>query len=247
MGRFVREFILAAGFLTRLAPSRIAGNEELGRSLRWFPMVGLFLGILLTIPLASGLGAGRPWVQAWLWLGAALYVTRGLHWDGWVDLWDAWGSGARGPRFWDVLKDSRMGAFGGLGLFMGLAGYLILLQETISTHQWGVLIWAAVLGRSAAVLLAWQAKTLHRPGLGKTFLEAASGQCLLVVSGQAILVGILLVPWDVLLLAGLLCLGGTTILLRMAREQGGLNGDFLGAAIIWGELCVLVAWMVGGG
>ena len=247
MPRHVKEFLLAAGFLTRWAPSILADNDELGRSMRWFPLVGLSLGIVLALPLMLGLAAGRPWVQAWIWLGFSLYLTRGLHWDGWADLCDAWGCGARGERFWEVIKDSRMGAFGGMGLFMGLAGFLILAQGLVEARQWGMLIWAPIMGRSAAVLLAWQARDLHRPGLAGMFLSALTRRSLALAVGQGVVFGLILVPWSMLLLALSLCLGGTLILGRIAREQGGLNGDFLGSVIVWGELSVLAAWMIGGG
>ncbi|GAB6058460.1 adenosylcobinamide-GDP ribazoletransferase [Desulfonatronum parangueonense] len=246
MPKHLKEFLLAAGFLTRWAPALLADNDELGRSMRWFPLVGLCLGLLLALPLMLGLAAGKPWVQAWIWLGFAMYITRGLHWDGWADLCDALGSGARGERFWEVIKDSRMGAFGGMGLFMGLAGFLVMVRDIVEAGQWGVLIWAPVLGRSAAVLLAWQARELHRPGLAGLFLNAVTWRSVLFVLGQTIILGLFFVPWNMLLPAAALCLGGIVVLNRIARSQGGLNGDFLGTAIVWGELSVFASWMIGG-
>jgi len=192
-----------------------------------------------------GVAAGLPWVQAWLWLGGSIYITRGLHWDGWADLWDGWGSNATNEHFWGILKDSRMGAFGGLGLFMGLAGFLILVQEACQARQWGVLIWAPILGRGAAVGLTWLARNLHRPGLAQTFLLGMRRRCLYIVMGQVLLAGLFLVPWPSFIASLGFCLAGLLIFLNIAREQGGLNGDFLGSAIVWGELSVL-AWAVAG-
>jgi adenosylcobinamide-GDP ribazoletransferase len=244
--RIWHEFILAAGFLTRLAPARIADVDTLGRGVRWFPLVGLYLGFVAALPFMLGLAEGLPWIQAWLWLGLTMVLTRGLHWDGWVDLCDAWGSGAGGERFWEVLKDSRMGAFGGMGLFMGLAGYIILLPEVFAHGPWGVLIWAPVLGRTAAVVLASRTRKLGRPGLAGIFLAAATAGCVAWVLLTAIFLGIALVPWKPLLFSGLLCCAGLLFLIRLARLRGGVNGDFLGAGIVWGELSVLLGWILGG-
>ena len=246
MLRFWKEFILAVGFLTRLAPARIADEETLGRSIRWFPVVGFCLGIVLAVPFVLGLGDGFPGFQAWFWLGAAMVLTRGLHWDGWVDLCDAWGSGAGGARFWEVLKDSRMGAFGAMGLVMGLAGFLVILPEIFLRREWGLLIWAPVLGRSAAVILAWRVRELARPGLAAIFLSAVTKRRAALVAGLALAVGIACVSWSVLFLAGLVCCAGLFFLSRLARLRGGVNGDFLGVAIVWGELSVLVGWIVRG-
>lgn len=239
------EFILAAGFLTRLAPARVADAGHLGRVLPWFPLVGLYLGSVVTLPFMLGLGRGYPWAQAWLWLGLAIILTRGLHWDGWVDLCDAWGSGVRGERFWEVLKDSRMGAFGGLGLFMGLAGNVILLAAIFPSEAWGVLIWAPVLGRTAAVVLAWQTRGLLRPGLGGIFLASATGGRTAWAVGTALILGGVLVPAKTMLIGILLCCAGLVFLIRLAGHREGVNGDFLGAAIVWAELSVLLGWTFG--
>ncbi|WP_031386476.1 adenosylcobinamide-GDP ribazoletransferase [Desulfonatronum thiodismutans] len=244
--RIWHEFILAAGFLTRLAPARIVDVDTLGRGVRWFPLVGLYLGFVAALPFMLGLGEGRPWIQAWLWLGVTMVLTRGLHWDGWVDLCDAWGSGARGERFWEVLKDSRMGAFGGMGLVMGLAGYLVLLSEVFPHGAWGVLIWAPVLGRTAAVVLAWRTRALRRPGLAGIFSDAATGRRSLLVVGTALALGLAFVPVKTLVFGGLLCVAGMLFLVRLARFRGGVNGDFLGAVIVWGELSVFLGWSLGG-
>lgn len=244
--RLWHEFILAAGFLTRLAPARVADETTLGRSLRFFPFVGLYLGTVAMLPFMFGLATDRPWLQAWMWLGLTMVLTRGLHWDGWVDLCDAWGSSARGERFWEILKDSRMGAFGAMGLFMGMTGFLILLPEIVQRREWGVLVWAPVLGRCAAVMLAWRIRPLARPGLARIFLSAATGRRSALVAGTTLILGIVLVPWGVLLLSGVLCGGGLLFLSRFAHHQAGGNGDFLGAAIIWGELSVFIGWTLRG-
>lgn len=243
MRPFITQLLLVAGFLTRMVPARVAEAGELGQSLRLFPLVGLGIGLVLAAPWAFGVADGHPWVQAWLWLAGALFVTRGLHWDGWVDLWDAWGSGAQKERFWEVLKDSRMGAFGGMGLFMALTGHLILLHNIFQLQAWGLLIWIPVLGRTAAAILAWMGRDLHRPGLAHAFLDAANTRCLLLVLAQAAFLGLLLVPGKTLVLAGVLLTAGLVLLLRLAKKTQGLNGDFLGAAVIWGELSALLGWI----
>lgn len=241
MRSLIHDYLIAAGFLTRMAPARVVPAKDLGRTITCFPLVGMTVGLVLTLPWIFGLAAGFPWVQAWLWLAGALYLTRGLHWDGWADLCDAWGSGARDERFWEVIKDSRLGAFGCMGLFMGLAGQLLLLHHACQSQAWGALIWSPVLGRTAAPALAWIGRDLHRPGLGKAFLSAATARRLLLSMAVAALLGLALVPGKVFVSAWALLLLGLMALTRLAKDRQGLNGDFLGAAIIWGELSALLA------
>ena len=126
-------FLDALAFLSRLAPPRSFTAQSLAASVPWFAPAGLALGCLCTLAawlaltiLSTATGAshamGTAWpaaaLAAWLWLALELWSTRGLHWDGLADLGDACGSGASGARFREILRDSRLGAFGALSLLL---------------------------------------------------------------------------------------------------------------------------------
>ncbi|MCA1743505.1 MAG: adenosylcobinamide-GDP ribazoletransferase, partial [Desulfovibrionales bacterium] len=188
-----------------------------------------------------GIAEDYPLVQAWIILGAGFYVTRGLHWDGWADLWDAWASQARGDKFWQIIKDSRIGAFGVMGLIIGMSGQLILLHEAAVQDLWEIVVWAYITGRLGAVLLAYVGKKHSRPGLARLFLSGADKKALswnlFVMAGFGLLfVNIKLMVFSLLLLSL-----GVYILYSLGRKNQGINGDFLGSAIIWGELSGLLA------
>lgn len=233
----MQDYLLALSFLTRLAPGRMADEAALGRTLPWFPAVGLTLGGLL-VPLAAL--APLPTLQSWALVAGTLWATRGLHHDGAADLGDAWGASAEGERFWRILKDSRIGAFGVMSLWLCLSGQLLLAQELFARRAWGALVLAPCVGRTAAVLLAWLARDLARPGLGGGFLRGAEPRRVVLAGLVAVTAGLVLAP-AALPLAALLLAPGLLFLRRLGRRQGGLNGDFLGAAIVYGELCALAA------
>ncbi|MDY7000245.1 MAG: adenosylcobinamide-GDP ribazoletransferase [Thermodesulfobacteriota bacterium] len=235
-------FLLALGFLTRLTRARMAEDTEFSASWPYFPLVGLVLGGVLAAPFALGFLRGHTWVQAWLLLGGSLFLTRGLHWDGWADLWDGWGSGAKGERFWEVLKDSRIGAFGVMGLVMGLLGQMFLFRTALSLEAYKALVFAFILGRGSAVVLACRTRDLARPGLGRTFIQGATKTVVLVTFGQVLLAGAFLLPLPALTLSLAVTVLGLAGLMFLARKKQGVNGDFLGAAIVWGELAGLLGW-----
>jgi adenosylcobinamide-GDP ribazoletransferase len=185
-------------------------------------------------------------VQAWLLAGLNLWLTRGLHWDGWADLWDAWGSGTQGTRFWEVVKDSHTGAFGAIALVMGLGGQIVLLHHALAAHALGTIVFAAVLGRCAAAVLAFLAKSHARQGLGQAFLRQATPQRLAAALALTLALGLLLVPGATLALSLALTTLALLALLRLAREQQGCNGDFLGAAITTAELATLLGFALAG-
>jgi len=235
--------LAALSFLSRLGPARIHDDATLAASVKYFPLAGAVIGALVTAPFFFGFLRGHPWLQAWLLLVLALWATRALHWDGWADVFDAWGSGAHGERFWTVMKDSRLGAFGGVALVMGLVGQLLLLHNALEAGAFGAVAWAFVLGRGTCVATAYMGRDLARgQGLGRTFLAGATSWALLLVVLQVFGLGLAVRPEIALAPALAVAFLGVVELSALARRMGGMNGDILGAAVIWGELAGLMGY-----
>lgn len=220
----------AFGFLTRFGPS---GGGDFAASVRWFPVVGLVLGGLAVLPALLGAGA---WVAAWLAVVIELWATRGLHADGLADVSDAWGSMAGGERFFEIMKDSRVGAFGVMGLFVALSGKLVLYATLFTSGEVGGVAFAFVLGRGAAVWLMGLTRGLARPGLGKLFLNGATPAVMAWVLGSVVVAGALMVPGRGLAVGLALGAAVVAMLAGLARSRGAVNGDFLGACVVLGEL-----------
>ena len=150
--------LIALQFLTRL-PVRLPGMpapEQVGRSLLWYPLVGLLLGALLLA--AQALLNQQPAVlQAALLLTLWVALSGGLHLDGLADTADAWvgGYGDR-ERTLAIMKDPRSGPIAVvvlvLLLLLKFAALLVLLQA----GQTLALLLAPWLGRSALPLLLAQ-------------------------------------------------------------------------------------------
>ncbi len=241
--RFVSPLLAALSFLSRLGPARLYDEATLAATVRYFPLAGAVIGALATAPFWLGFLRGHPWLQAWLLLLLSLWLTRALHWDGWADVFDAWGSGARGERFWEVMKDSRLGAFGAVALFMGLAGQLFLLRNALGAGAFGAVAWSFVLGRGTCAATAYMGRGLARgQGLGRTFLAGATPWALLLVVAQVLALGLAVQPRVALAPALAVAFLGVIELSALARRMGGMNGDILGAAVIWGELAGLMGY-----
>lgn len=239
-----KAFSTACSFLTRMGGGRLVDSSLLSDSVCWYPVVGLVLGLMCTaLPFVAALcalgAAHGPWLWAWLYVVMGFWLTRGLHWDGLADLSDAWGSGASGDRFWSILRDSRMGAFGAMGLIMGFSGLLILVQAHMAQHSWWPLVWAPLVGRALCLVLAALTPPHDPQSLGG--MACAGATSARAMLWAAFTVGLIL--WSGGWLAGgvFVLLGGMVVLaLRfLACRHGGCNGDFLGAAIIGGEIVAL--------
>ena len=232
----LHDFLVALTFLTRLGRARITTSEAISRSMPMYPLVGVLIGLILALvsllPLSS-------WILAWALTGLNLYLTRGLHWDGWADLWDGWGSGATEDRFWAIVKDSRIGAFGTMGLILGLGMQTALFEMAISRNAWATILFAPAFGRFCCLVLARQSQGLTRPGLGANAMQGATWSAL-ILGGCATLVPALALSPSGLAISLALAVLPLTVLVALGRKHNGVNGDFLGTAIIAGEICALL-------
>ena len=245
MSAWLKGFPLALGFLTRLFPARLAEPKDLARAVAWLPAVGLILGCVVVLPFWLGLLRGQTWVQAWLIVAFSAFLTRGLHMDGLSDVLDASAAHAESERFWAIVKDSRTGAFGVIGLALAVAGQVAICEALLRAGLFGGVAWTFCLGRFAALSLGAACRNLTRPGLGGSFIAGADAPAVLLGLAVTALSCLALVPPAGHALA--LCLAAAALapLYLLARRVQGINGDFLGAAVVLGELAAGVGLAAG--
>lgn len=234
-------FLLALAFLTRLAPARQADMQAMRAALAYYPLAGLGLGLFCTLPFALGLFASHALVQAWAYVFLSAWLTRALHLDGLADLLDALGSAKHGEAFFAVLKDSRLGAFGAVGISLTLLGYAALISAHCAHESYAPLIFAPIFGRCLPVLFARMAPPHEHASLGLLFSGLPHSAKLYIGPVLTLLGGLWLLGPIVLLLTLALSACALLYLRRVAMREGGYNGDYLGCAIIAGELAVFLA------
>lgn len=237
----MRSFWLALQFLTRLPTPQLAELEPqtVGRSLLFYPLVGLIIGALLWA--LSQLVAGLPpTLSAALLLLLWLLLSGALHIDGLADMADAWvgGHGDR-ERTLTIMKDPYCGPMGVSAVVVVLLLKYAALLELVA-HDALLLVVAPVVGRSLALLLMLTTPYCRSQGLASDMVRhlprrAAWLQLLLLA---ALLPCVLQWRGAWLLLALLL----TFALYRgalMKRLQG-FTGDAAGALIEIIESVLLV-------
>ena len=136
--QFAREYLLAVQFFTRIPiTGPLAGwvgfSPELQRaSAAHFPGVGLLVGgfaagvyalLLSLLPDTTF----TPLVTAVLSTAATVWLTGGFHEDGLADVADGLGGSYDRDRALDIMKDSRLGAFGAMALMLALLAKVALL------------------------------------------------------------------------------------------------------------------------
>ena len=229
---------LALSFSSRI-PLPCRKNAEIGKAFAWLPLAGIFLSLLALFPLF--LPISNSWISAWFYVALMAWLTRGLHWDGLADVADGLGSNKTGAEFWKVVKDSKMGAVGGLCTAVAAAGYIIAAQGLIETGAWLALPWAAGLGRAFALLLPALSPASPDAALGQSLAEAEPFPEGIIWVLILTVLGICLFSFPAAACAAGLALLATWLLARKAKSMGGFNGDFVGAAIVLSELGALLA------
>lgn len=237
--------LAAFQFLTIMPPvvRRAFTAPELGRAVGFFPLVGLAIGALM-LAVDGGLRLFFPVeVVAALVLGSWLVITRGLHFDGFLDSCDGLFGGFTPEKRLDIMRDSRVGAFGvaGGGLLL-LSKYAALL--TLSNRPSGIVL-APVLARwgmALAILFFPYART---QGLGRDMKDNAHAPQLILASALALAAAWLLDQWLGLLAVALTGLALFVIARFALSRIPGLTGDIYGAICELMELLVLLLFAAG--
>ena len=235
-------FWIALQFLSSL-PIRLPGMpqpQELGRSLLFYPLVGLLFGGLLWA--LNGLLAGAPlMLHAALLLTAWVLLSGGLHLDGLADSADAWlgGFGDR-ERPLTIMKDPRSGPIAVVTLVLVLLLKFCALLALIEQHHTAVLLIAPLIGRSALLAVFLTTPYVRAGGLGQALadhLPRKAGWWVLGLSALACLVMAGSAGFYALILAAV---GFTWLRRVMVRRLGGTTGDTAGALLELLEVLILV-------
>lgn len=131
MKKEIRIFFTALMFLTRLPVPKFTDHsqEYLEKSLKYSPLVGWIVGAIsgLVYLVFNKYISNDIGILASMITG--ILVTGALHEDGFADACDAFGGGWTKERILLIMKDSRLGTFGVIGLISILSAKFLLLKE----------------------------------------------------------------------------------------------------------------------
>ncbi len=243
----MKGFLIALQFLTRIPVNIKDSIEErdLVRSVYFYPLIGLIIGIILVVIndlLTNYIPSGtRPVIL----LTALVFLSGGLHLDGFMDTMDGLCSGAPREKALEIMRDSRVGAFGAVGLVVLLLLKLNLLQNFSGDSLRNLLLVMPVLSRFtvvAAMPLADYARTGF--GLGQVLVNKVEWKEVLVTFIFSLAVCILILGLKSFVLIMLLFLFLWIWTGYLKSKIGGITGDTLGATIEIAEVLTLFILLV---
>jgi adenosylcobinamide-GDP ribazoletransferase len=261
--------LLAVQFLTRVPVPGVGRLSDeavrvgLGRAVAWFPFVGAVVG---SITAGTMLLTEQVWprlVAVILALIVEALLTGAFHEDAVADFCDGVGGGRDPEHARQIMKDSRIGSYGALGLALGVALRAALMCALSELVTLAAIIAAATFGRLAAVAVMattppaptgvrktdvdtnpLPSTSIARPGLASTFNPGIRTRDVALAFAVA-LPGLL--PFALVAPLHLLCavLAATLFLLwfrpLLMRRVGGATGDCLGFAVYATQLLLLLA------
>ncbi len=229
---------IALGLLTRLPvrvdPARASARG--GRAAWAWPIAGLVPGGAAAAILAAGAGL-PPGVVAALALAAACLLTGALHEDGLADVADGFWGGQGAARRLEIMRDSRIGAYGTCALVLTFLLRWAALAALAAAGAWIAPLIAAIASRAAMTALAGLLPAARPSGLGASVgrpgINAMLGAGILGVAACG------LAP-DAALAAVISVVAAAAGLAVLARAKiGGQTGDVLGAAQVLAECAIL--------
>lgn len=243
-------FFAALRFFTRLPVPRRVGHsaEQLDHAARWFPAVGWIVG---GCGAAVTLAALQVWpapVAVLLGMVATLLVTGAFHEDGLADTIDGLGGGWTREDTLRIMRDSRIGSYGAIGIgmalllkFAALGAHAVLPAPTFAL----ALVAGHGVSRFAATTLIYFLDYARAEGKAKP-LATRLGKGELAFAALCGLAPCLFLPWAQAAVALALVALVTWLAARtFVRRLGGYTGDCLGAtqqlaeiAFYLGLLCV---------
>jgi adenosylcobinamide-GDP ribazoletransferase len=247
MIREAEVFFAALRYFTRLPVPSFGQSEQqqeqqLERAVRYLPLVGVIVGIvgaLLTVATAQVLPMPLAILAG---MASTLLVTGAIHEDGFADAVDGFGGGRDKDQILEIMKDSRIGSFGAIGITLMLVGKFSALQQIGAWNGLRMLGFALIAGhalsRVAPTALMFALHYVREEGNAKS--RPLVGALSVAGLGLAAVCGLApcLLLWSSKAWLAIAMATAVTVIAAayFVRRIGGYTGDCLGATQQLAEL-----------
>lgn len=241
----MRKILIAISFFTRF-PIKLkdVSEEEFYDSMIFMPLVGLLVGAILFAVSWALSYIHVIQLQALFTMIVYIWITGGLHLDGFADTVDALFSARDHKKMMEIMKDSRLGSFGAIGLILLFltiwSCYTVILPENLL-----ILILMPVIGRYCAIqTCCFSTYAEGGGGLGRRIVEMTKPWHVLIY-----LILILPFAWFAIGPVAFWAALGTMIIdlglmLYLQHKIGGITGDTIGLTIELTQTIFLVVLAV---
>ena len=258
----MKGFLLLLSFMTRIPmPKTEYDEEKLGKSMKYFPVVGIIVGFILLffciifnfIFKNLNYSTALP-LMILVVILTDLITTGALHLDGLADTFDGIFSYRSKHKMLEIMKDSRLGSNGALALILYFLLKFVLFYSLIIESReltlYAIMTYPVV-SRFCSVVSCASSPYARGSGMGKTFVDNTKTCGLIVATIITLLytIGMLFIPFIlftnyslpiqfmiqtilvIVIIAILLALFAYAFSKLIERKIGGITGDTLGALL----------------
>lgn len=236
-------------FMTRIPiPVDTGFDEEFHKSIIYFPIVGLVLGICYMLVARLGLVLFNPYITAVLVLASEVILTGGLHLDGLGDSFDGLYSYRDKEKILEIMKDSRLGTNGLLAIVIVFLLKVGLLNSLLEQNILWPILTMPVVARSMQVIACYRTKTPREKGMGNIFIGKVSTSYLIGVitlmlginlGSIYLMEGQILYANEIITLL-IMAVGVKLFVKSVYKKIDGITGDILGCICELSELVYLM-------
>jgi adenosylcobinamide-GDP ribazoletransferase len=242
----IKNFINAVEFLTIFTVSRKHDVTEgdLAKSMVYFPLVGFLIGVILNYSDKALAWTVPPTIANALLLIMLVLITRALHIDGLADTLDGIMGGHDRMSRLEIMKDSRLGTAGALGIVLLLLVKYLCFNNLFDNDKASALLTAPMLGRWSQILMVFRANYGREQGMGSPFVGHLRGSGMIATSAVALGLAIFVSGiWAAILIASVALF---TLVCRwyLVRKLGGVTGDAIGAVSELNEALTLLLFVI---
>lgn len=239
----IKQLLILIQFMTRI-PVFVNveyDEEKLGKSVKYFPLVGAIIGIFLFgINFLAGKVTGNRQIIAVIIVIAEIYITGILHIDGLADTFDGLFSYAKKERMLEIMKDSRIGTNGAVVLILYFITKVVLLSEIRPEY---ILLYP-IISRLSTSVNAGLGEYARKDGMSNGIIEK-NGPKEAVIS--IFITGIL--SFLVLRIKGLEVLAVSIVFIlifmrSVKKKIGGITGDTMGASLELTSILILLTGVI---
>ena len=227
----MKKLVIATQFLTKI-PLKLKGEikkEDLGKSMSFFPLVGLIIGVILVMVNIGASLIFQPLLVNILIITVLVLITGALHLDGFADTLDGFSGGKNKEEILAIMRDGSLGAMGVIGIVCLILVKLGLLYEFTGKMKNCVLVLMPVMGRWSLVFAAFFNPYAWREGLGKPYTEYVGKKEFTFATLTAIFIGIIFLKFESIILFTVVFITTLIFLKFFLKKIGGISGDILGA------------------
>ncbi|ADL08173.1 adenosylcobinamide-GDP ribazoletransferase [Thermosediminibacter oceani] len=232
-------------FLTRIPlPYFELDQKHIARSLPFFPFVGAVIGVLLAgVDLILKKAVPAPALAALL-VTLEMIVTGGLHVDGFADTMDGLFCGKEREKKLEVMKDSRLGAYGAIGVVLLLLLKYSAMLSILPEFRTRLLIIFPVISRWMMTYSITFFPYLREKGIGRVFNEDKSSMMFFLSTLFTLTIVFIAAGIEGIKIAFLTFVSGLLFSLYIFRQLGGMTGDTYGAVNEFCEIAALYIYLI---